>query len=233
MTAAGESDALVSMLGVSKRYQRGTDALAGIDLTLRRGEMAFLTGHSGAGKSTLLRLIALLERPSRGQLLVDGENIGRLPARRVPYHRRRIGLIFQDHRLLDDRSVFDNVALALVVAGVSATEIGRRVRAALDQVGLLGKERVSPSALSAGEQQRVGIARAVVGKPPLILADEPTGNLDPHLSREIMELFSRLNHVGTTVLIATHDLALIADMHHRVIALDKGRLASADDRGQR
>lgn len=233
MTAAGESDALVRMLGVSKRYQRGTDALAGIDLTLRRGEMAFLTGHSGAGKSTLLRLIALLERPSRGQLLVDGENIGRLPARRVPYHRRRIGLIFQDHRLLDDRSVFDNVALALVVAGVSATEIGRRVRAALDQVGLLGKERVSPSALSAGEQQRVGIARAVVGKPPLILADEPTGNLDPHLSREIMELFSRLNQVGTTVLIATHDLALIADMHHRVIALDKGRLASADDRGQR
>lgn len=233
MTPAGESDALVRMLGVGKRYQRGADALAGVDLTLARGEMAFLTGHSGAGKSTLLRLIALLERPSRGQLLVDGENIGRLPARRVPYHRRRIGLIFQDHRLLDDRSVFDNVALPLVVAGVSAAEIGRRARAALDQVGLLSKERVLPSALSAGEQQRVGIARAVVGKPPLILADEPTGNLDPRLSREIMELFSRLNQVGTTVLIATHDLALIADMHHRVIALDKGRLASADDRGRR
>ena len=231
MTAAEESDALVRMLGVSKRYPGGADALAGIDLTLPRGEMAFLTGHSGAGKSTLLRLIALLERPSRGQLLIDGQNIGRLPARRVPYHRRRIGLIFQDHRLLDDRSVFDNVALPLVVAGIGAAEIGRRVRAALDQVGLLNKERASPGTLSAGEQQRVGIARAVVGKPPLILADEPTGNLDPHLSREIMELFSRLNQVGTTVLIATHDLALIAEMHRRVITLDKGRLAGAGHRG--
>jgi cell division transport system ATP-binding protein len=188
--------------------------------------MAFLTGHSGAGKSTLLKLIGLLERPSRGQVFVNGRNLGRLPRRKIPYHRREIGIIFQDHRLLTDRTVFDNVALPLVVAGVGRKEVGRRVRAALDQVGLLRKEKAFPVTLSGGEQQRVGIARAVVTRPPVVLADEPTGNLDPDLSREIMGLFERFNQVGVTLLIASHDLALIAALPYRRLTLSSGRLVS-------
>jgi cell division transport system ATP-binding protein len=209
---------------VTKRYEGSGDVLCDLSLELEAGEMAFLTGHSGAGKSTLLKLIGCIERPTRGTVTVDGRNLGRLPPRRIPQHRRQVGMIFQDHRLLHDRTVFDNVALPLVVAGMSHKETGRRVRAALDQVGLLSKERAQPITLSSGEQQRVGIARAVVGRPPLLLADEPTGNLDPELSREIMGLFERFNQVGVTLLIASHDLALITTLPYRTFTLEAGRL---------
>jgi cell division transport system ATP-binding protein len=210
---------------VTKRYPESGDALSDVTFDLAGGEMAFLTGHSGAGKSTLLKLVGLLERATRGQVVVNGRNLARLPVRRIPHHRRQVGMIFQDHRLLGDRTVFDNVAVPLVVAGLGHKEIGRRVRAALDQVGLLGKERAYPVTLSGGEQQRVGIARAVVARPPVLLADEPTGNLDPELSREIMGLFVRFQQVGVTVLIATHDLALIASLPYRTFTLSEGRLA--------
>jgi cell division transport system ATP-binding protein len=218
---------------VSKRYPGGYEALSDITFHLAPGEMAFLTGHSGAGKSTLLKLIALIERPSGGQVLVNGQNLNQVGRWRIPYHRRRIGVIFQDHRLLFDRTVFDNVALPLVIAGHGRREIGRRVRAALDKVGLLGKEKLLPITLSGGEQQRVGIARAVVNKPPLLLADEPTGNLDPALSREIMGIFEDFNRVGVSVLIASHDHALIHAMGHRVLALDHGHLVADGTGGLR
>lgn len=211
---------------VTKRYPESGDAVRDLSFELADGEMAFLTGHSGAGKSTLLRLIGLLERPTRGQVMVNGRNLGSLPKRKIPAHRREVGMIFQDHRLLSDRTVFDNVALPLVVAGLGHREVGRRVRAALDQVGLLRKEKAFPITLSGGEQQRVGIARAVVARPPLMLADEPTGNLDPELSREIMGLFERFHQVGVTVLIASHDLALIASLPYRTFTLSEGRLAA-------
>jgi cell division transport system ATP-binding protein len=210
---------------VYKRYPNQHEALSGLSFELDKGEMAFLTGHSGAGKSTLLKLIALIERSSHGQVWVNNQNLTRLPKWKVPYYRRKIGLVFQDHNLLHDRTVFDNVALPLIIAGESHREIGRRVRAALDKVGLLGKERSLPIALSGGEQQRVGIARAVVNRPPVLLADEPTGNLDPDLSREIMHLFEQFNQVGVTVFIASHDLELISRMGHRQITLHQGRLA--------
>ncbi len=217
---------MIRFQGVSKRYPTGQEALSNVSLHLEAGEMAFLTGHSGAGKSTLLKLTALIERPTRGQVLVDGQNLRKLGRRRIPYYRRRIGIIFQDHHLLHDRSVFDNVALPLVIAGYRHQEIGRRVRAALDKVGLLRKERAQPITLSTGEQQRVGIARAVVTRPPVLLADEPTGNLDPDLSREIMQLFLEFNRVGTTVLVASHDLSLISGLGKRMIHLEQGRLVS-------
>lgn len=209
---------------VSKRYPGGYDALRALSLRLERGQMAFLTGHSGAGKSTLLKLIALIERPSSGQILIDGQNLSRLPRRRIPFLRRKLGIIFQDHHLLLDRTVFDNVALPLVITGLGHREIGRRVRAALDKVSLLGKERAFPLTLSGGEQQRVGIARAVVHKPPLLLADEPTGNLDPELSREIMALFEQFNQVGVTVLVASHDLDLISRLPYPILTLRHGQL---------
>ncbi len=215
---------------VSKRYPGGHEALSDVNFHLEAGDFAYLTGHSGAGKSTLMKLIALIERPSGGQLFVDGQNLAKVGRRKVPYHRRKIGVIFQDHRLLFDRTVFDNVALPLIIAGYSRDEIGRRVRASLDKVGLLGKEKLYPITLSGGEQQRVGIARAVVNKPDLLLADEPTGNLDPELSREIMDIFHEFNSVGVTVMIATHDLELIREMPRRVISLSQGRLVS-DSRG--
>ena len=211
---------------VSKRYPGGFEALTNVSLELEHGSMAFLTGHSGAGKSTLLKLIALIERVTRGQLYVDDQNVSRIGKRRIPYIRRKIGFIFQDHHLLFDRTVFDNVALPLVIAGYRHQEIGRRVRAALDKVGLLSKERLYPITLSGGEQQRVGIARAVVNKPMLLLADEPTGNLDPELSRDIMKLFELFNRVGVSVLIASHDITLIGQLDHPVITLDHGRLAA-------
>lgn len=210
---------------VYKRYPNQHEALSGLSFELEKGEMAFLTGHSGAGKSTLLKLIALIERSSHGQVWVNNQNLTRLPKWKVPYYRRKIGLVFQDHNLLHDRTVFDNVALPLIIAGENHREIGRRVRAALDKVGLLGKERSLPIALSGGEQQRVGIARAVVNRPPVLLADEPTGNLDPELSREIMDLFEQFNQVGVTVFVATHDLELINRMPYRRITLEQGRLA--------
>jgi cell division transport system ATP-binding protein len=209
---------------ISKRYPGGHEALSNVSFHLPRGEMAYLTGHSGAGKSTLLKLIALIERPSRGNLLLDGVNLSSVSNNKIPYIRRNIGIIFQNHHLLYDRSVFDNVALPLIIAGFQHREIGKRVRAALDQVGLLNKEKAEPVTLSGGEQQRVGIARAIVHKPGLLLADEPTGNLDPELSREIMELFARFNQVGVSVLIASHDLDLIKQMGNPVISLNQGTL---------
>lgn len=216
---------MLQFINVSKRYPGGVDALKNINFELDPGEMAFLTGHSGAGKSTLLKLIALLERSTQGQVLLENQNLGRLSKRHVPYARRKIGMIFQDHRLLHDRTVFDNVALPLIIAGFSHKDINRRVRAALDKVGLVGKETRYPVSLSGGEQQRVGIARAVVNKPPMILADEPTGNLDPELSAEIMQLFQQFNQVGVTVLIASHDIDLIMRMGQRILHLDHGRLS--------
>ncbi len=180
-----------------------------------KGEFIFLTGHSGAGKSTLLRLIALMDHTPRGEVLVEGRNLERIPKREIPYYRRRIGFIFQEHRLLPDRSVFDNVALPLVVAGHHSSETQKRVSAALDKVGLLSRETASPHSLSTGEQQRIGIARAVVNRPQILLADEPTGNLDPTLSLEILKLFAQFNDVGVIVLIATHDLELIQHLPHR------------------
>ena len=215
---------MIRFENVSKRYPGGYEALSGLNFYLPRGEMAFLTGPSGAGKSTLLKLIALIERANQGQIHIDGHNLARVGRHGIPFLRRRIGMIFQSHKLLFDRTVFDNVALPLVISGYSTTEIGRRVRAALDKVGLLGKERAYPITLSGGEQQRVGIARAVVNKPMLLLADEPTGNLDPDLSREIMQLFEQFNQVGVTVLIASHDLALISRLHHPILRLREGRL---------
>ncbi len=213
---------------VSKRYPGGHEALSNVSFHLPRGEMAYLTGHSGAGKSTLLKLIALIERPSRGNLVLDGVNLSNVGNSKVPYIRRNIGIIFQNHHLLYDRPVFDNVALPLIIAGYQHREIGKRVRAALDQVGLLKKEKAAPITLSGGEQQRVGIARAIVHKPGLLLADEPTGNLDPELSKEIMELFARFNQVGVTVLIASHDLDLIKQMGSPVISLNNGLLTHND-----
>ncbi len=215
---------MIHFENVSKRFPGGHYGVSNISLNIESGALAFITGHSGAGKSTLLRLIALLERPTRGQLLIDGRNIGRLPEKEIPAHRRNIGLIFQDHRLLNDRSIFDNVALPLHVRGFPAREVGKRVRASLDKVGLLKKEKVLPITLSGGEQQRVGIARAIVSRPPILLADEPTGNLDPELSREIMELFLAFNQLGITTLIASHDLELINKLNRPVINLHQGEL---------
>jgi cell division transport system ATP-binding protein len=216
---------MISFHEVSKRYPGGREALRNVSFEIDRGEMVFLTGHSGAGKSTLMRLVALIERATRGQVIIGGENLARVSKSRIPFFRRQVGIVFQNHRLLMDRTVFDNVALPLVIAGLPHREIGRRVRAALDKVGLLNKERFHPITLSGGEQQRVGIARGVVNKPAILLADEPTGNLDPALSREIMTLFGRFNQVGVTTLIATHDLDLVRSMNRRELALQGGELA--------
>jgi cell division transport system ATP-binding protein len=217
---------MIRFENVQKRYEGGREALSGVSFGLERGEMAFLTGPSGAGKSTLLKLVALIERPTRGTVLVNNQNTSRISRRRVPLFRQRIGVVFQDHKLLYDRSVFDNVALPLVIAGMKPREIGRRVRAALDQVGLLDREAHAPMTLSTGEQQRVGIARAVASRPDVVIADEPTGNLDPDLSLDIMRLFGRFNDVGVTLLIATHDLELLQTLGHRRISLEAGRLVA-------
>ena len=203
------------------------DALRHLNLTIEQGEMAFLTGHSGAGKSTLLRLLLLLDRPTGGEIRVNGESTRKIRSRSLPRYRRRFGVVFQDHRLLFDRNVHENVALPLVMAGFSPRDTARRVRAALDKVGLLSSEYANPESLSGGEQQRVGIARAVVARPEFLIADEPTGNLDPQLSAEIMALFGAFNQVGVTVLVATHDLPLISRLRHRIITLTSGRLAGA------
>ncbi|WKE65471.1 cell division ATP-binding protein FtsE [Gallaecimonas kandeliae] len=209
---------------VSKAYAGGAQALQNVSFHLAKGEMAFLTGHSGAGKSTLLRLITLQERASAGKISINGHDITRLKPAQIPYVRRDIGIIFQDHRLLMDRTVFENVALPLVVVGFTAAEIRKRVQTALGWVGLSDKADCRPIQLSGGEQQRVGIARAVVNKPPLLLADEPTGNLDPKLSMDILKLFEDLNSLGISVLVATHDLGLIARMRHHTLTLKQGRM---------
>jgi len=209
---------------VHKRYPNGREALAGVSFKIDDGELAFLTGHSGAGKSSILKLIALIERPSRGQVIINNQNTSRIKPRGIPQFRRQIGVVFQDHKLLHDRPVSDNVALPLIIAGVPRREIDKRVRASLDQVGLLGKEKSRPLELSTGEQQRVGIARSIVAKPSLLIADEPTGNLDPQLALEIMNLFKRFNEVGVTVVIATHDVHLIEHFGARRIVLSDGRV---------
>ena len=210
---------------VSKIYPGGSRALADVSFTIERGSMVFLTGHSGAGKSTLLRLVMMLERASRGQVIVDDRNLSQSPDRLAPIVRRNTGMIFQDHKLLKDKTVADNVALPLMIAGLKYSDIRKRVRAALDKVGLLDKEKAWPLTLSGGEQQRVGIARAIVSMPPLLLADEPTGNLDPNLSRELFGLFEQISAQGATVLIASHDLDLIRQTGKRALVLSAGRLA--------
>mgnify|MGYP001813388129 FL=1 len=220
---------MINFERVSKRYAEGHDALREVSFDIARDDLVFLTGHSGAGKSTLMRLIMLMDRATRGTVSIDGMNLARVSNRNIPAHRRDIGVVFQNHQLLFDRPVFDNVALPLIIAGYDYREIGRRVRAALDKVGLLSRERALPVTLSGGEQQRVGIARAVVGKPKILLADEPTGNLDPTLSAEIMQLFEEFNQVGVTVLIASHDLALISRLRHRIITLREGRLVTGGE----
>ncbi|MEM7467074.1 MAG: cell division ATP-binding protein FtsE [Pseudomonadota bacterium] len=209
---------------VTKIYDTQYEALKNVSLEIEQGEFVIISGHSGAGKSTLLRLIARVERPTRGQLVVKGQNLERLSAKQVAAYRRQVGFVFQDHRLLNDRNIFDNVALPLEIAGMRRTEMQKRVRAALDKVGLLKKERLNPVGLSSGEQQRVGIARAVVNRPHILLADEPTGNLDPSLSQEIVSLFQQFNQVGVTVLLATHDALVLAQGGARRVALARGNV---------
>ena len=211
---------------VSKRYPNGRDALREISLQVEPGEFVFLTGRSGAGKSSILKLIGLLERPTRGSVTVNGQDTASLPARAIPAYRRRLGMVFQDHQLLMDRPVYDNVALPLVVADAPFRDIDKRVRAALDQVGLLEQVRALPSELSVGEQQRVGIARAVVGKPVVLIADEPTGNLDHALALDVMRLFRRFQEVGVTVVVATHDLSLVEEFGQRSIHVEDGKVSA-------
>ena len=213
---------------VAKRYPNGRDALSGVSFDVAAGEFVYLTGRSGAGKSTVLKLIALLERPTRGKVTVNEVSTATLPGRQIPAFRRKVGVVFQDHKLLPDRTVFDNVALPLIVAGSLPGETERRVRAALDQVGLLGKEPMLPLELSVGEQQRVGIARALVGRPPVLIADEPTGNLDPQLAGEVMAVFRRLNEIGTTIMVATHDVVTVRQSGLRELVLVDGRLQGGD-----
>jgi cell division transport system ATP-binding protein len=220
---------LLKFDNVSKSYPGGQAALTELSFAVEPGEMLFVTGHSGAGKSTLLRLIHLSERPTRGTVLVADRNLRQVRGRGVALHRRQVGVVHQDHRLLMERSVFDNVALPLLIAGVPGAEVGKRVRSMLDKVGLATREKSRPRELSTGEQQRVGIARALVAQPVLLLADEPTGNLDPTLAGEIMQLFSALQAQGTAVLIASHDLGLVRRMRKRVLVLDHGRLTDDID----
>ena len=214
---------------VFKRYPGEYDALKNVSFSIERGEMAFITGHSGAGKTTLFKLISLIERPTRGQAIVNGKNLGKLASWGIPYFRRHLGIVFQNFKLLFDRSVYHNVALPLTITGVQHQDIGKRVRAALDKVGLLDKEKLNPIALSGGEQQRVGIARAIVHRPSILLADEPTGNLDLALSEEILDLFLDFNRHGVTVLIATHDQRLIQRARKRVLSLRQGELVHDSD----
>ena len=218
---------MISLSHVSKRYPGGREALREVGFTIDSGELAFITGHSGAGKTTLLKLLVAIERPTAGTIIVNGQNVGTLKARAVPFLRRKFGLIFQDHKLLFDRTAFDNVALPLDIAGYGAKDAARRVRAALDKVGLLKYEKALPITLSGGEQQRLCIARAIVHRPAILLADEPTGNLDADYATEIGELFRSFNQVGVTVIVATHDQALLARLTPRVIALRNGTLAEA------
>jgi cell division transport system ATP-binding protein len=215
---------LVSFSAVAKRYPGGQQALREVTFALQSGELAFITGRSGAGKSTLLKLIPAIERPSSGTVIVNGQNVGALKRAAIPYLRRNVGLVFQDQKLLYDRNVFENVALPLAFSGHAPKEAARRVRAALDKVGLLARERSNPIQLSGGEQQRVAIARAVVNRPALLVADEPTANLDAESAARIVEIFAAFNQVGVTVLIASHDQTLIARFGKRILHLEEGRI---------
>ena len=216
---------MINFQQVSKTYPGGHRALEKVNFHVKPGELSFLTGHSGAGKSTLLKLISLMERPSAGHVFINGVDLNAVKSRQIPYVRRDIGIIFQNHRLLERHTIFDNVALPLIIEGTHHKQIEKRVHGALDKVGLLDKVKCHPSTLSGGEQQRVGIARAIVNSPPLLLADEPTGNLDPELSMDILRLFEEFNNHGTTVLIATHDLGLISRMKYRSLTLKDGRMS--------
>jgi cell division transport system ATP-binding protein len=215
---------MISFDNVSKKYAAGFEAVHDVSFNIDPGELVFLTGHSGAGKSTVLKLIMLMERASSGEVNVANKSLSNMQSREIPFHRQQIGVVFQNHQLLFDRSVFDNVALPLRICGYNADDAARRVRAALDKVGLLKREKINPKQLSTGEQQRIGIARAIVHKPKILLADEPTGNLDPQLSAEVMTLFKQFNQVGTTVLVASHDLSLIRRMNCRTLTLREGSL---------
>ncbi|MBS0289007.1 MAG: cell division ATP-binding protein FtsE [Proteobacteria bacterium] len=215
---------MITLTNVTKKYPNGQIALNNISLEIPQGEMVFLRGHSGAGKSTLLKLIALLELPTRGQIMVSGKPINQIKQRKIPYYRRHLGYITQNPKLLNNYTIFENVAMPLVIAGYDRNDIARRVRAALERVGLLDKELQKPPTLSEGEQQRVGIARAVVHKPRLLLADEPTGNLDPELSLEIIKLFERFHQVGVTVVIASHDVTLLEHFQYPKIHLSQGNI---------
>lgn len=214
---------MLELINLNKQYSNGYEALSQINLKLEQGELAFLTGHSGAGKTTLLKIISALEAPTRGQVHVNGHDLMKIKRRDIPKFRQSIGIVLQDPHLVASHSAFENVALPLIIAGYSRTEIPKRVRAALDKVGLLKKENFKTEELSAGEQQRVGLARAIVARPTLLLADEPTGNLDPDLSTAIIKLFIEFNRLGTSVLIATHDIHLIHNLSYRVIHIEQGR----------
>jgi len=216
----------IEFQSVFKQYPGGHEALQDINFKLEAGSMTFLTGHSGAGKSTLLKSILLVERISRGKLLIDGKDISKISNKKIPYHRRNIGVVFQDHKLLMNKTVFDNVSLPLKIHGYTNKIIESRTLAALQRVGLSDKFRQFPGTLSTGEQQRVGIARSIVHKPDILLADEPTGNLDPELSAEVMNLFQEFNHFGVTMLIATHDIALIEKMGQQRLKLQKSKLVA-------
>ena len=215
---------MISFSGVVKRYPGGQEALKGVSFAIAAGEFAFVAGHSGAGKSTLLKLIPAIERPSGGAILVNGQNVGNLKRSALPYLRRNLGLVFQDQKLLYDRSVYDNVMLPLAFGELAGREAARRVRAALEKVGLLAREKANPVQLSGGEQQRLAIARAVVNRPAVLIADEPTANLDAESAAAILEIFAAFNQVGVTVLVATHDEALIGRFAKRVLRLARGSI---------
>ena len=220
---------MIQFTNVFMTYPSGNKALQGINLIIEKGEMVYISGRSGAGKSTLLKLINLIDRHTRGQIIVKGQNLERISRKRIPMFRRNVGFIFQNHRLLDDRTIFDNVALPLIISGSNHQEVKRRVQAALDKVDLLSKINSYPMELSGGEQQRIGVARAVVNRPAILIADEPTGNLDPMLSWEMMKLFEQFNQVGVTVLIASHELDMIKHMNKRIIILNKGRILDSNN----
>ncbi|CAE6698009.1 cell division ATP-binding protein FtsE [Candidatus Nitrotoga fabula] len=215
---------MIQFSNVCKRYPGGIDVLKNISFTIGEAEMVFLSGHSGAGKSTLLKLIAAIERPSSGSILVNGQNISLIKDGALPFLRRNFGLIFQDHKLLYDRSIFENVVLPLKICDFDHRESAKRVRAALDKVGLLNREKANPIALSGGEQQRLCIARAIVNRPSILLADEPTGNLDTEYSGEIMKIFRSFHQVGVTLVISTHDEGMLGQFNGRVLALKNGEL---------
>lgn len=219
---------MIHFYNVSKRYENGHIALANVSFRMNQGEMAFITGHSGAGKSTLLKLIAMIEKPTQGQIVVNEKSLSKLNAWQIPYYRRSMGLIFQDPHLIPESTIYENIALPLIIAGLPKKETHKRICIALDKVGMLNKERLYPEELSAGEKQRISIARAIINKPPVILADEPTGNLDPELTHEIFKLFEEFNRAGVTILIATHNLTQIANLHHRILVLRQGHLINGD-----
>lgn len=226
MNAEARRGSMIQVSHVSKRYAGGYEALREITFSVESGEMVFITGHSGAGKSTLLKLITAIERPTSGSVVINGQNVSAMKAGLIPFFRRNFGLIFQDHKLLFDRTVFENVVLPLAISGFPRGEMAKRARAALDKVGLLGREKAKPITLSGGEQQRLCIARAIVNRPAILLADEPTGNLDAAYAEEIISMFKSFNQVGVTVVIATHDEEMIKRLGPRIVHLDHGRIAA-------